>query len=138
MALLGRALQASDGSIIAMPSRRSLFRRLLSPILELMDARSDGLREAACQTIAIARRFLADDSSYNRLIVDTVCDSKKSRIDHAYQRLVSAPLVKEVDHPPMAEAILTDVKGTYFLWFVFLRFSGRPQRIRHSSSDGIP
>lgn len=119
VALLGRALQASEDNTITMPVKRTLFRRLLSPLVELMDAPSDGVRDAACQTLAHARRFLADDTSYARLVVGTVCDSKKIRIDHAYQCLVSIPLVKKVDRPPKSAAILTSVRaGSCLLWLI--------------------
>ncbi|KAH9287237.1 Cytoskeleton-associated protein 5 [Echinococcus granulosus] len=105
--LLGRALQASGGSA-SITVRRTLFRRLLSPLVELMEARSDGVREAACHTLAIARRYLDDDSIYARLTLDVFDDNKKARIDLAYQRL--SAVAKKVERPPKAESTLADAK----------------------------
>lgn len=105
--LLGRALQASEGTT-SITIRRTLFRRLLLPLVALMEAPSDGVREAACHTLAIARRFLDDDSTYARLTFDVFDDSKKVRIDLAYQRL--STVVKKAERPPKVESTSADGK----------------------------
>lgn len=96
LGVLSRALQSySDSSTTSTAaSRRAIFKRLLSPLVTNMEARSDGVRDAACTALAAARRFLADDSAYTRFTLDVVDDSKKSRIDQAYQRLTT--IVKKV------------------------------------------
>ncbi|VDM32695.1 unnamed protein product [Hydatigera taeniaeformis] len=101
--LLGRALQVSEGTA-SIALRRSIFRRLLSPLVALMEAPSDGLREAACNTLATARRYLDDDSTYSRLTFDVLDDNKKSRIDLAYQHLLA------VERPPNVEFTSADPK----------------------------
>ncbi|KAL5111518.1 Cytoskeleton-associated protein 5-A [Taenia crassiceps] len=105
--LLGRALQASEGTT-SVTTRRPLFRRLLPPLVALMEAPSDGVREAACHTLAIARRFLDDDATYARLTFDVFDDGKKARIDLAYQRL--STVVKKVERPPKVEFTSADSK----------------------------
>ncbi|VDK34929.1 unnamed protein product [Taenia asiatica] len=107
VALLGRALQASEGTT-SITIRRTLFRRLLSPLVALMEAPSDGVREAACHTLAIARCFLDDDSTYARLTFDVFDDIKKARIDLAYQRL--STVIEKVELPPKVDSTSTDGK----------------------------
>ncbi|KAL5962036.1 Cytoskeleton-associated protein 5-A [Taenia solium] len=107
VALLGRALQASEGTT-SITIRRTLFRRLLLPLVALMEAPSDGVREAACHTLAIARRFLDDDSTYARLTFDVFDDIKKARIDLAYQRL--STVIKKVERPPKVDSTSADGK----------------------------
>ncbi|KAM7541145.1 hypothetical protein Aperf_G00000023021 [Anoplocephala perfoliata] len=103
MGVLNRALQSYSNSSITSTaaSRRAIFKRLLLPLVTNMEARTDGVRDAACNALATARRFLADDSAYARFTLDVVDDSKKSRIDHAYQRLTK--IVKKVEKPSKSD-----------------------------------
>uniref|UniRef100_A0A5K3EUU2 TOG domain-containing protein n=1 Tax=Mesocestoides corti TaxID=53468 RepID=A0A5K3EUU2_MESCO len=91
VSLLGRAfLQTPDRLSSSLPARRALFKRLLVPLLPLMEARTDGLRDATCNTIAAAKVFLADDSAYSRLTQDTLGEAKRARVDQAFNRLTTA------------------------------------------------
>lgn len=105
MGVLNRALQVSLDSSNPPPvsSRRAIFKHILSPLVFNLEDRTDTVRDAAYNTLASARRFLADEVTYARLASKDVDDSKKSRIDQAYQKL--AKVVKKVDRsskPPIA------------------------------------
>nr|CDS32374.1 cytoskeleton associated protein 5 [Hymenolepis microstoma] len=100
MGVLNRALQASLDSSNPPPtsSRRAIFKHILSSLASNLEDRTDTVRDAACNALASARRFLADEAAYARIAAKDIDDSKKVRIDQAYQKLSTA--VKKVVRPP--------------------------------------
>ncbi len=109
--LLGRALQHyhSAAPQAGLPARRNLVKRLLAHVAPLMEARTDGLREAAYTAMAASRIYLADEPSYARLTASAVDDSKKSRIDQVFARLTAQPVKRPREAPDPEGRLLLNV-----------------------------
>lgn len=101
-----------------LPTRRTLFMRILAPMVPLMEARTDYVRYAAYSAVAAARIFLADEQAYSQLTFESVDASKKTRIDSALIKLQSETAAP-VKRPPE----FTESKGLFTIFYLKLALS---------------
>lgn len=85
--LLARALQRQQSNKAGtLATRRNVFKRILAPLLPLLDAKTPELRESVFQALGSARIFLADEGCYTSLTKD-IDETKRGKVTQAFNKI---------------------------------------------------